>query len=76
MKRLALAAALLAVAACSTKKDEPIADTAAAGMAPAPAATSTATDTGAMAGMKHDSAAMADSAKKADSVKAAAPKTP
>ncbi|HKG93360.1 MAG TPA: hypothetical protein VKA84_15745 [Gemmatimonadaceae bacterium] len=75
MKRLALVAAVLATVACTTKKDEPAADTAAAGLAPAPAGTSTATDTGAMAGMKHDSAGMAsDSARKADSAKMAAPK--
>jgi hypothetical protein len=55
MKRIALVAAVLALAAC-TKKDEAPVDTGAA-MAPAPAAMDT--------GMKMmDSAAMADSAKK------------
>ena len=54
MKRLALVAAVLAIAACKTKEETPV-DTAAAAppaMAPAPAA---------------DSAAKADSAMKADS---------
>ena len=55
MKRIALVAAVLAIAAC-TKKDEAPVDTGAA-MAPAPAAMDT--------GMKMmDSTAMADSAKK------------
>jgi len=55
MKRIALVAAVLALAAC-TKKDEAPVDTGAA-MAPAPAAMDT--------GMKMmDSAATADSAKK------------
>jgi hypothetical protein len=55
MKRIALVAAVLALAAC-TKKDEAPVDTGAA-MAPAPAAMDT--------GMKMmDSAAMADTAKK------------
>ena len=49
MKRLALVAAVLVVAACSTK-ETPKADTAAPAMAPAPAMTDT--------GMKMDSAAM------------------
>ena len=49
MKRLALVAAVLVVAACSTK-ETPKADTAAPAMAPAPAATDT--------GMKMDSASM------------------
>jgi len=51
MKRLALFAAVLAVAACSTK-EAPKTDTAAPAMAPAPAPA--AADTG----MKMDSAAM------------------
>ena len=55
MKRIALVAAVLALAAC-TKKDEAPVDTGAA-MAPAPAAMDT--------GMKMmDSASMADTAKK------------
>ena len=49
MKRLALVAAAVLVAACSTK-EAPKTDTAAPAMAPAPAATDT--------GMKMDSAAM------------------
>ena len=49
MKRLALVAAALLVAACSTK-EAPKTDTAAPAMAPAPAAADT--------GMKMDSAAM------------------
>lgn len=49
MKRLALVAAVLVVAACSTK-ETPKADTAAPAMAPAPAAVDT--------GMKMDSASM------------------
>jgi hypothetical protein len=49
MKRLALVAAVLVVAACSTK-ETPKADTAAPAMAPAPAAADT--------GMKMDSASM------------------
>jgi len=58
MKRLALVAAVLAVAACS-KNETPAADTATPAMAPAPAPA--AMDTG----MKMmDSTAMADSAKK------------
>ena len=48
MKRLALVAAVLVIAACSTK-ETPKADTAAPAMAPAPAMTDT--------GMKMDSAA-------------------
>ena len=66
MKRLALVAAVLVVAACSTK-ETPKADTAAPAMAPAPAMDSAA--------MKMDSAAakMDTAAKKADS---AAKKTP
>jgi hypothetical protein len=55
MKRLALVAAVLALAACTAKKDEAAVDTSAPAMAPAPApmdtsmtmpaATSTATST-------------------------------
>jgi hypothetical protein len=65
MKRLALVAAVLVIAACSTK-ETPKADTAAPAMAPAPAMTDTA--------MKMDSAAakMDTAAKKADSAAAAA----
>jgi hypothetical protein len=60
MKRIALVAAVLALAAC-TKKDEAPVDTGAA-MAPAPAAMDT--------GMKMDSAAMMDTtAKMADTTK-------
>ena len=64
MKRLALVAAVLVVAACSTK-ETPKADTAAPAMAPAPAMTDTAA-------MKMDSAAakMDTAAKKADSAAA------
>jgi hypothetical protein len=58
MKRLALVAAVLVIAACSTK-ETPKADTAAPAMAPAPAMTDT--------GMKMDSAAAKiDTSKKAD----------
>ena len=67
MKRLALVAAVLCVAACSPKNDAAT-DTAAAVPAAAPA---TPTDTG----MVHDSTAKADSAK-ADSVKADTTKKP
>ena len=64
MKRLALVAAVLVIAACSTK-ETPKADTAAPAMAPAPAMTDT--------GMKMDSAAakMDTAAKKADTAAAA-----
>lgn len=41
MKRLALVAAILAVTACTAKKDEAAVDTAAPAMAPAPAAMDT-----------------------------------
>ena len=54
MKRLALVAAVFALAACSTEKNEPATDTAAPAMAPAPATTDTAA-------MRTDSAAAADS---------------
>ena len=59
MKRLALVASVLVIAACSTK-ETPKADTAAPAMAPAPAMTDT--------GMKMDSAAakMDTAMKKAD----------
>ncbi|HKP15033.1 MAG TPA: hypothetical protein VJT85_03185 [Gemmatimonadaceae bacterium] len=70
MKRLALIAAAVLVAACSTK-EAPKTDTAAPAMAPAPAASDTAAmkmDSAAMkmdtAAAKMDSAAKADSAKK------------
>ena len=62
MKRLALVAAVLAVAACTTKKDEPATDTAAPAMAPAPATTDT--------GMKMDTTMKTDTAAKKDSTKA------
>ena len=69
MKRLALVAAVLAVAACTTKKEEPATDTAAPAMAPAPATTDTGmkmdTTMKTDSAMKHDSAMKADSAKKA-----------
>ena len=42
MKRLALVAAVLVLAACSTKEETPVADTAAPAMTPAPAAMDTA----------------------------------
>ena len=56
MKRLALVAAILAVTACTAKKDDTAAatDTAAPAMAPAPAATDT--------GMKMADTTMKDSA--------------
>ena len=62
MKRLALVAAVLVAAACSTK-ETPKTDTAAPAMAPAPAAVDSS------AGMKMDSAAakMDTAAKKIDS---------
>lgn len=41
MKRLALVAAVLALAACTAKKDENAVDTSAPAMAPAPAAMDT-----------------------------------
>ena len=57
MKRLALVAAVLALAACKTKEEAPPADTTAApAMAPAPAADS----------MKKDSAMKMDSGMKMD----------
>lgn len=62
MKRLALVAAVLALAACATKEEPPV-DTAAAppAMAPAPATDSAAKDT---TMMKMDSAAKDTTAKK------------
>src|SRR5438552_925245 len=63
MKRLALVAAVLAVAACS-KSDEAKTDTTPPAMAPAPAAATA--DTG-MKTMMSDSAHKADSIKKVDS---------
>jgi hypothetical protein len=68
MKRLALVAAVLVIAACSTK-ETPKADTAAPAMAPAPAMTDT--------GMKMDSAAAKmDTTKKADTAATKATKKP
>ena len=66
MKRLALVAAVLVVAACSTK-ETPKADTAAPAMAPAPAAADTGMKMDSTS-MKMDSAAakMDTAAKKAD----------
>ncbi len=49
MKRLALVAAVLALAACTAKKDDAAVDTSAPAMAPAPAAMDT--------GMKMDTTA-------------------
>jgi len=61
MKRLALVAAVLALAACKTKEETPAADTAAPpAMAPAPAMDSAKKDTA----MKMDSAMKMDTAKK------------
>ena len=66
MKRLALVVAVLAVAACSTEKNEPATDTAAPAMAPAPATTDTAMrmDSAATDSARRDSIAKADSATK------------
>jgi hypothetical protein len=67
MKRLALAATVLAVVTACSKSEPAKADSAAPAMAPAAAAPAMAPmDTGAMKAMA------ADSARKADSVKAAA----
>ena len=56
MKRLALAAAVLVLAACTAKNEEPaVGDTSAPAMAPAPADTAIRMDSA----MKMDSAAMA-----------------
>ena len=76
MKRLALVAAVLVVAACSTK-ETPKADTAAPAMAPAPAAADTGMKMDS-ASMKMDSAAakMDTAAKKMDSAAAKATKKP
>ena len=72
MKRLALVAAVLAVAACSTENKAEVKDTTTPAMAPAPAAA--ATDSAA----KMDSSMKMDSAKKdtvkKDSAAKAAPK--
>ena len=55
MKRLALAAAVLVLAACTAKNEEPaVGDTSAPAMAPAPADTAIRMDSA----MKSDSAAM------------------
>ncbi|HVF39348.1 MAG TPA: hypothetical protein VM939_05560 [Gemmatimonadaceae bacterium] len=62
MKRIALVAAVLALAACSPKADEAAVDTGAA-MAPAPAAMDTGMKMMDTTMMK-DSAAMADTTKK------------
>ena len=64
MKRLALVAAVLVLAACTTEDNTPANDTAAPAMAPAPADT----------GMKADSAAMDTT--KADTSKSDTTKTP
>lgn len=69
MKRLALVAAVLVIAACTTQKDEPATDTAAPAMAPAPATTDTAAR---MDSAATDSAAKADSARR-DSAKTKTP---
>jgi hypothetical protein len=64
MKRLALVAAVLALAACKTKEETPAADTAAPpAMAPAPAVDSAKKDT-TMGGMKMDTAKKDTTAKK------------
>ena len=61
MKRLALVAAVLALAACKTKEETPATDTAAPpAMAPAPAIDSAKKDTA----MKMDSAMKMDTTKK------------
>lgn len=62
MKRLALVAAVLALAACTAKKDDATVDTSAPAMAPAPAAMDTSM-------MAHDSM-MRDSVKKDSMMKA------
>lgn len=67
MKRLALVAAVFALAACSTKEQAPAADTTTPAMTPAPAATPAPADSGMKmdSTMKHDSTAMpADTTKK------------
>lgn len=61
MKRLALVAAILAVTACTAKKDEAAVDTAAPAMAPAPAAMDT--------GMKMADTTMKDTAMMMDTTK-------
>lgn len=67
MKRLALVAAVLTVAACTTKDTKTDAADTTASMAPAPAATDTAMK--ADSTMKMDSTMKADTTKKADSTK-------
>ena len=62
MKRLALVAAVLALAACTAKKDEAAVDTSAPAMAPAPAAMDT--------GMMMRDSMMRDSVKKDSMMKA------
>ncbi|MBA2688399.1 MAG: hypothetical protein H0U64_09895 [Gemmatimonadaceae bacterium] len=61
MKRLALVAAILAVTACTAKKDEAAVDTAAPAMAPAPAAMDT--------GMKMADTTMKDTMMMKDTMK-------
>jgi hypothetical protein len=68
MKRLALVAAVLVAAACSTK-EEPKTDTAAPAMAPAPAAMDTGMKMDSAAAKMDTAAAKMDSAAKADSAK-------
>jgi len=65
MKRLALVAAVLTIAACTTKDTKTEATDSAAMMAPAPAAAPAATTTD--TAMKKDSAMAHDSAMKHDS---------
>ncbi|HEX6049868.1 MAG TPA: hypothetical protein VFZ21_11395 [Gemmatimonadaceae bacterium] len=60
MKRLALVAAVLALAACTTKEETPVDTTAAPAMAPAPADTAAPMDTS----MRMDSAMKDTTAKK------------
>ena len=65
MKRLALVAAVFALAACSTKEQAPAADTTTPAMTPAPAATPADSGMKMDSTMKHDSTAMpADTTKK------------
>lgn len=66
MKRLALVAAVLVLAACAKKDESAVADTSAPAMAPAPAAMDT--------GMMMRDSMMRDSAKKDSMMKAAAKK--
>ncbi|MDF2771692.1 MAG: hypothetical protein K0S86_1186 [Geminicoccaceae bacterium] len=60
MKRLALVAAVLALAACTTKEETPVDTTAAPAMAPAPADTAMRMDTA----MKMDTAMRDTTARK------------